>query len=439
MKICGFVKTVVFVIHTLVVFVMIGVANSTFTVIRSTKKNGQPDVDRFSNPSCKPLYCHRVFGSGSCAKPGCCYCQCNHSRLNYVMFSGRCVASDEIDEDCEMASEVPLSVADITKSGKVDFRSSCINALHVKEWSYRLNGPHWIQGSSNIFRVKSLVGNAHRWTLLWDKALNSKYSGLILRFKLTCLNANAGCFLIKSKGNYTIPGSGSFPSSSSTLPLSPSDVVVDATGGKLKPTVSSGTASRTNEKESNEPQPPAKTKRELEKKQTGIVLAGVMVSIAAGFVLVFATLLLMKKQRDAKPTKGKTRPGAPNVPYEEPIDSSAPTAQPTSDVPEFHNAFYTSDCVLSLHGYSSAARSSKLGPLPPVPPQEEESIYEEPMIIRNAGYRGLEKEHKEDEESAGNMSAKEQEKPPLYNVLEQPSSDENDYDDTVPDRSSSEV
>lgn len=39
---------------------------------------------------------------------------------------------------------------------------------------------------------------------------------------------------------------GSFPSSSSTLPLSPSDVVVDATGGKLKPTVSSGTASRTN-------------------------------------------------------------------------------------------------------------------------------------------------------------------------------------------------
>lgn len=98
MKICGFVKTSVFVIHTLVVFVMIGVANSTFTVIRSTKKNGQPDVDRFSNPSCKPLYCHRVFGSGSCAKPGCCYCQCNHSRLNYVMFSGRCVASDEIDE-----------------------------------------------------------------------------------------------------------------------------------------------------------------------------------------------------------------------------------------------------------------------------------------------------------------------------------------------------
>ena len=77
-----------------------------------------------------------------------------------------------------MASEAPLSVADVTKSGKVDFPGSpCINALHVKDWSYRLTGRHWIQGSSNIFRVKSFVGNAYRWTLL-VRRLNITFNNL---------------------------------------------------------------------------------------------------------------------------------------------------------------------------------------------------------------------------------------------------------------------
>lgn len=53
--------------------------------------------------------------------------------------------------------------------------------------------------------------------------------------------------------------------------------------------------------EKNTAQTPAQMKRELEEKKTGIVVAGVTVSLAAGIVLVFATLLLrMKKQESAK-------------------------------------------------------------------------------------------------------------------------------------------
>lgn len=53
--------------------------------------------------------------------------------------------------------------------------------------------------------------------------------------------------------------------------------------------------------EKNTAQTPAQMKRKLEEKKTGIVVAGVTVSLAAGIVLVFATLLLrMKKQESAK-------------------------------------------------------------------------------------------------------------------------------------------
>ena len=43
--------------------------------------------------------------------------------------------------------------------------------------------------------------------------------------------------------------------------------------------------------------PAAETKRELEAKHTGIVVAGVTVSLAAGIVLVLATFLFKVKRR----------------------------------------------------------------------------------------------------------------------------------------------
>lgn len=43
--------------------------------------------------------------------------------------------------------------------------------------------------------------------------------------------------------------------------------------------------------------PAKKTQAELEPKKTGVVVAGVTVSLAAGFVLALATLLLTKKKQ----------------------------------------------------------------------------------------------------------------------------------------------
>lgn len=43
--------------------------------------------------------------------------------------------------------------------------------------------------------------------------------------------------------------------------------------------------------------PAANTKQKVEARQTGVVVAGVTVSLAFGIVLVFVTLLLMVKKR----------------------------------------------------------------------------------------------------------------------------------------------
>ena len=43
--------------------------------------------------------------------------------------------------------------------------------------------------------------------------------------------------------------------------------------------------------------PAANTKQKVESRQTGVVVAGVTVSLAFGIVLVFVTLLLMVKKR----------------------------------------------------------------------------------------------------------------------------------------------
>ena len=45
----------------------------------------------------------------------------------------------------------------------------------------------------------------------WNTGLDAKYSGLILRFDLTCAGRTRGytrsqCLLVKSKGNYTLSG-----------------------------------------------------------------------------------------------------------------------------------------------------------------------------------------------------------------------------------------
>ena len=44
--------------------------------------------------------------------------------------------------------------------------------------------------------------------LQWDTGLDRNYSGLILRFDLTCTGnyTRVGCLLVKSKGNYSLSG-----------------------------------------------------------------------------------------------------------------------------------------------------------------------------------------------------------------------------------------
>jgi len=216
-----------------------------------------------------------------------------------------CVANGDIpldqEADCSLrvqGDDVPLFVTDMTKPGQVQFDADMCKPksgqrAQVKEWSYRLN--YWIKGAPNNFKAKAV---GYRWTLQWDRGLDPKYAGLILKFHFTCQHRQAGCLLIKSKGNYTIPNPGS--SSATPLPpLGPSDVAIDATGGKTGPTLKSGTSSGINGNEKKRVQNAAETKRDVEAKQTGIVVAGVMVSLAAGILLVFSTFLLMLKKRRA--------------------------------------------------------------------------------------------------------------------------------------------
>jgi len=80
---------------------------------------------------------------------------------------------------------------------------------------------------------------------------------------------------------------------------------------------------------------------------------------------------------------------------------------------------------------------SRLGPLPPLPGEEE--IYEEPTITRNVAYQGLAKEGKPIEGPAAGMApSAEQGQPPAYHILE-PHASDGDYDDNVTECRNGEV
>ncbi|XP_015762317.1 PREDICTED: uncharacterized skeletal organic matrix protein 3-like isoform X2 [Acropora digitifera] len=175
---------------------------------------------------------------------------------------------------------------------------------------------------------------------------------------------------MKSKGNYTIPNS----------------------GGNANPTANSGTSARSNRNEQNKLEAPARNQAELEPKKTGIVVAGVTVSLAAGFVLALATLLLMKKKQTSLMVNAKARPNS-YLGYEEPVDSASRPEQIPTESPSFDNEFYTTDCVLSLSGNNVGGKVTRMGPLPPLP--GEESIYAEPMIKRSVAYQGLAEKNKQ--------------------------------------------
>ncbi|XP_073229250.1 uncharacterized skeletal organic matrix protein 3-like [Porites lutea] len=69
-----------------------------------------------------------------------------------------------------------------------------------------------------------------------------------------------------------------------------------------------------------------------------------------------------------------------------------------------------------------------MGPLPPLPTQE--GIYEEPILVRTIAYHPLAKDSHETDRTYSNVP-KEQNPPPDYNVLEPPSTDDDDYDDNI--------
>ncbi|XP_068758953.1 uncharacterized skeletal organic matrix protein 3-like isoform X4 [Montipora capricornis] len=310
MKICGFQKLSVFFGHIFVVFLMSNGING-FTVVRSTTTIGTSNADRFSNPSCGSLDClprfNGVHGSSGCGSSDCCFCECDHNSPTFLILNhdNRCVPNDEIDEACS-SDDSPLRVADITKSGQVIVTlhdpQFCRTGWTLQQWSHGVSGSQWTIGPQNFFSIKQVQESVNILVLSWSTGLDAKYSGLILKVQFSCRNSRSQCLLMKSKGNYTIPGTS--PS------LKPSDLAVDVTGKKAKPTNISGISSGSNEQSRAEP--PAKTQRKLEGKQTGIVVAGVTISLAAGFVLAFATLLLFKRKQKEAVVQGRRRPNAPS-------------------------------------------------------------------------------------------------------------------------------
>ncbi|XP_068758951.1 uncharacterized skeletal organic matrix protein 3-like isoform X2 [Montipora capricornis] len=425
MKICGFQKLSVFFGHIFVVFLMSNGING-FTVVRSTTTIGTSNADRFSNPSCGSLDClprfNGVHGSSGCGSSDCCFCECDHNSPTFLILNhdNRCVPNDEIDEACS-SDDSPLRVADITKSGQVIVTlhdpQFCRTGWTLQQWSHGVSGSQWTIGPQNFFSIKQVQESVNILVLSWSTGLDAKYSGLILKVQFSCRNSRSQCLLMKSKGNYTIPGTS--PS------LKPSDLAVDVTGKKAKPTNISGISSGSNSRA----EPPAKTQRKLEGKQTGIVVAGVTISLAAGFVLAFATLLLFKRKQKEAVVQGRRRPNAPNLGYEEPINrwnsNARARAEPKTTVSSsFLNEFYTLDCVLSLDGSDAETKVNRMGPLPPVP--GEEGIYEEPVFKRNVAYQGLAGENKPQDGVTSDASSDNEPQPPEYKIIEPVNSDDSD-------------
>lgn len=397
-----------------------------FTIVRSMAVNGESVPDRFSNPSCRPSDCalKRASTTNGCSTPrGCCSCQCSKTRATYLTSPfNRCTTSEYIDEDCSsffvLPDDSPPPVADITKPGHINFFSEtrCNKGLHTRSWSHSVDATSWTTGQPNGFSVELVEGSSSswKWRLSWQNGMDAKFSGLIIKIQFSCQNTKSGCFLMKSKGNYTIPNSEQWPS------IIPTDVSFNLTGGNANPTANSGTSARSNRNEQNKMEEPARNQAELEPKKTGVVVAGVTVSLAAGFVLALATLLLMKKKQTSLTVNAKARPNS-YLGYEEPIDSAGRPEQIPTESPSFDNEFYTTDCVLSLSGNNVGGKITRMGPLPPLP--GEESIYAEPMIKRSVAYQGLaEKNKQQDAGTESNVQPQ-----PEYKAIEK-TSKENSHD-----------
>ncbi|XP_074609657.1 putative skeletal organic matrix protein 3 isoform X2 [Acropora palmata] len=418
MKICGLEKLRVFLSLILMVSLLCNGVNG-FTIVRSMAVNGESVPDRFSNPSCRPSDCALKYASmtnGCATTRDCCSCQCSKTRATYLTSPfNRCATSEYIDEDCSsffvLPDDSPPPVADITKPGHINFFSEtrCHKGLRTRSWSHSVDATSWTTGKPNVFSVELVEGSSRKWRLSWQNGIDAKYSGLIIKLQFSCQETSSGCFLMKSKGNYTIPNS----------------------GGNANPTANSGTSARSNRNEQNKLEAPARNQAELEPKKTGVVVAGVTVSLAAGFVLALATLLLMKKKQTSLMVNAKARPNS-YLGYEEPVDSAGRPEQVATESPSFDNEFYTTDCVLSLSGNNVGGKVTRMGPLPPLP--GEESIYAEPMIKRSVAYQGLaEKNKQQDAGTACNVQPQ-----PEYKVIEKTSKENSHDKGTDDDKGSSD-
>ncbi|KAM7438029.1 hypothetical protein ABFA07_012435 [Porites harrisoni] len=415
----------------IVVSVLISDVNS-FTVIRSTDPLGRGGVDKFSNTDCVPALCGSLR-SATCWTTDCCFCQCNYATPNYVMSEGVCRTNDEVDTGCQientLSEDFPLPVKEVTKPGNLQFiNPGCNGIVQNSGWYYRLSSIEWIAGPRNIFIIRAVPNDGSSLNLQWDKGLDAKYTGLVLKFVFTCQNTRTtGCVLMKSKGNYTTANE---VLSSSLVPLGSNDGGIGVTGGETSPTLPSGNSG--GKGNNGDLDPAANTKQKVEARQTGVVVAGVTVSLAFGIVLVFVTLLLMVKKRRNEETEKDQRRNAPNATYEEP---SRPPPRLGVNTESFHNEFYSSDCVLSISKENInatdtlAAKTLKMGPLPPLPTAE--GIYEEPVLVRTIAYHPLAKDSQQTDRAYSNVLSNEQNPPPDYNVLEPPSTDDDDYDDNI--------
>ena len=63
--------------------------------------------------------------------------------------------------------DAPLTVNEMTKTGKVQFRTPdiCSSGMQVTKWYYRLTAHSWILGSPNVFKVATVAGDVHSWIL----------------------------------------------------------------------------------------------------------------------------------------------------------------------------------------------------------------------------------------------------------------------------------
>ncbi|XP_020631659.1 uncharacterized skeletal organic matrix protein 3-like isoform X2 [Orbicella faveolata] len=288
-----------------------------------------------------------------------------------------------------------------------------------------------IKEQPNNFIVK---GGSSRWYLQWNKGLDAKYSGLILKFDFACVAKKAysrsQCLLVKAKGNYTLSEAPGTP----PLQVVPNDVAVDVhvTGRKVEPTArierNDTKPDNVNNVHPGETAADTEKKRKTVEKNNSVVVVGVCLSLVAGIALV--CVLVLRRSGSTRP-KGPGKAGARDAGYEEPVDPASRYAVVKRNSNQsFQNEFYDTDCVLSIEGPTATTNNTyRLGPLPPLPP--EEGTYEEPMITRNVGYHGLGTEAQESSEQTKDEPAIKEEPPPVYNTLEPPSDEEDDYDDTA--------